>query len=212
MPGVTGVLIVVEPRDGGYHDRARFAGKVAPGSVQEVADGARRIACATLERCGRGSGGFTAVRGLEARREGGEAAVDPDLAAADRRLERRARKRERPGSRKRAEQHRAQEASRRVRKRRHVECHEFARGVAAAGEQRCRVLPPIGERDLLGHGEDAVGGGDEQGLVRVTKPRSTARAASISSEASTTSTSPGTGISASTGSRPSACALGNNST
>src|SRR4029077_7987835 len=80
MPGVTGVLIVVEPRDGDYHDRARFAGKVAPGSVQEVADGARHIACVTLERCGRGSGRFTAVRGLEARREGGEAAVDPDLA------------------------------------------------------------------------------------------------------------------------------------
>ena len=40
----------------------------------------------------------------------------------------------------------------------------------------------------------------------VTKPRSTARAASISSEASTTSTSPGTGIRASTGSRPAACA------
>ena len=41
-----------------------------------------------------------------------------------------------------------------------------------------------------------------------------ARAASISSEASTTSTSPGIGIRASTGSRPAACAavLGNNST
>jgi hypothetical protein len=49
-------------------------------------------------------------------------------------------------------------------------------------------------------------------LSGVTKPRSTARAASISSEASTTSTSPGIGIRASTGSRPSACALGNNST
>ena len=48
----------------------------------------------------------------------------------------------------------------------------------------------------------------------VTKPRSTARAASISSEASTTSTSPGIGTSDSTGSRPAACAarLGNSST
>src|SRR5260221_7367602 len=118
MPGVTGVLIVVEPRDGGHHDRARFAGKVAPGSVQEVADGARRIGCATLERRGRGSGsgGFTVVRGLEARREGGEAAVDPDLAAADRRLERRAGGGEGPGSRKRAEQPRAHEPSRRATK------------------------------------------------------------------------------------------------
>ncbi len=43
-------------------------------------------------------------------------------------------------------------------------------------------------------------------LSGVTKPRSTARAPSISSDASTTSTSPGTGIKASTGSRPAACA------
>ena len=40
----------------------------------------------------------------------------------------------------------------------------------------------------------------------VTKPRSTARAASISSEASTTSTSPGIGNKPRTGSRPAACA------
>src|SRR5258708_27534891 len=50
MPGVTGVLIVVEPRDGGHHDRARLAGKVAPRSVQEGAGGARRNRGATLER------------------------------------------------------------------------------------------------------------------------------------------------------------------
>src|SRR6266436_9727249 len=45
MPRVAGVLIVVEPRDGGHDHRARFAGKVAPGSVPEVADGARRLGC-----------------------------------------------------------------------------------------------------------------------------------------------------------------------
>src|SRR5262249_41158125 len=105
MPGVAGVLIVIEPRDSGHYHRARLAGKVARGSVEEVADRARRIACAALERRGRGSGGFTAARSLEPRREGDEAAVDPDLAAADRRLERRAREGERSGSREPAEQH-----------------------------------------------------------------------------------------------------------
>src|SRR5262245_9276998 len=103
MPRVAGVLIIIEPCDSGNHDRARLAGKVTRGSVEEVADRARRIACVALERRSRGSGGFTAARSLEARREGDEAAVDPDLAAADRRLERRAREGERSGSRERAE-------------------------------------------------------------------------------------------------------------
>ena len=57
---------------------------------------------------------------------------------------------------------------------------------------------------------------DATSVVRsgVTRPRCSARAASISSLASTTSTSPGNGISASTGAAPAACAsaAGNNST
>src|SRR5262249_47851717 len=77
MPRVTAVLIVVEPRDGGHHDRVRLAGKVAPGSVHEVADRARRIARAALEGCGAGSGGFTAARSLEAGPERAAAAVGP---------------------------------------------------------------------------------------------------------------------------------------
>ncbi len=46
---------------------------------------------------------------------------------------------------------------------------------------------------------------------RVTKPRCTARPASISSDASTTSTSPGMGMSASTGARAGASAAPRNS-
>ena len=57
---------------------------------------------------------------------------------------------------------------------------------------------------------------DAMSVVRslVTRPRCTARPASISSDASTTSTSPGNGISASTGRPPSAsaCAVGYSST
>src|SRR6516164_4104566 len=100
---------------------ARAAPKKSRPAAHTGARTARRIACATLEGCGGGSGGFTAARSLEARRERSEAAVNPDLAAADRRLERRARKGERLRSGERAEQHRAQDASGRVRKRRHVE-------------------------------------------------------------------------------------------
>src|SRR5262249_43465096 len=54
MPGVAGVLIVIEPRDGGNHDRARVSGKVARGGVHKVADRARRSGRAILERRGRG--------------------------------------------------------------------------------------------------------------------------------------------------------------
>src|SRR5262249_11906488 len=103
MPGVAGVLIVIEPRDGDYYHRACLAGKVARGSVEGAAAPSRRPARTVLEGCGRGNGRLSLVRGLEARREGGEAAVDADLAAADRRLERRAREGERARSRERAE-------------------------------------------------------------------------------------------------------------
>ena len=120
---------------------------------------------ARADHCGRGNGGIAGVRRLEAGAEGGEAAVDADLSPADRRLECRAWEGKRAATRERAKQHRAHYAAGRIRERRHVECHELPRGVAAGREQRRRVRAAIGERDLLGHRKNAMGGGDQQGLV-----------------------------------------------
>jgi hypothetical protein len=72
----------------------------------------------------------------------------------------------RTGTRERAEQHRAQHAPGRLRQRRHIKCTQFARRLAAGRQQRRGVRAAVGERDLLGHGEDAMGGGDEQRAIR----------------------------------------------
>ncbi len=166
LPCVALVLIVDKPLDRDKDDRPRVAGKVARGCVQKIAHRARRGARAMADRCGRGNGRAARLRRLESRAEGGEAALDPDLAAADRRLERHAREGKRSGARERAEQHRAEHAAGRVRQRLHVEREEFARGLAAGGEQRWRIDAAVGERNLLGHGEDAMGGSDEQRPLR----------------------------------------------
>ncbi len=109
-----------------------------------------------------GNGAVARARRLEAGAERHEAPVDADLAAADRRLEGRAREGERGGARERAEQHRAHHAAGRFRDRRHVEGDQLPGGVAAGGEQRGRVGAAVGERDLLGHREHPMGGGDQQ--------------------------------------------------
>ena len=142
------VLIVLQPFDPGGDDGARFPREIARGIIAQ-----QRRHCVRTRR-------------LEPGAECGEAAVDADLAAADRRLECRARERKRARAGQRAEQHRAERAAGGVRQRLHVEGHQPARGVTAGRQQGRGVRPAVGERDLLGHGEHAMGRRDEQRLVR----------------------------------------------
>src|SRR5207248_7864954 len=96
---VAHVLIVGKPYDRDKDDRPRLAGKVARGCIQKIAQPARRSARVLVNRSDRGNRHFARLRRLETRGEGGEAALDPDLTASDRRLERHARewKRSRTG-------------------------------------------------------------------------------------------------------------------
>ena len=143
------VLIVLQPFDPGGDDGAR----VSP---------ARLRAALSPSSAGIAS----EPRRLEPGAERGEAAVHADPAAPDRRLECHARERQRARAGERAEQHRADHAAGRVRQRRHVEGDQPARGVTAGRQQGRGVGPAVGERDLLGHREDAMGRGDQQCLVR----------------------------------------------
>src|SRR5262249_61367611 len=80
------VLIVGEPFDPGKHHRARLAAELARGALHEVADGGRRGPRGIIDKSGHGEGGLAAARRFETRGKGGEAALDPDLTSADRRL------------------------------------------------------------------------------------------------------------------------------
>ena len=84
-----------------------------------------------------------------------------------------------------------------------------SRRPAAWARSARAVDPAVAHRALLGDRIDAMGRRDQRGALGRDQAALHGAAASISSEASTTSTSPGSGISASTGSPPSAsaCAL-----
>ena len=138
------VLIVLQPFDPGGDDGPRFPRETARGIVAQ-----QRRHCVRTRR-------------LEPGAERGEAAVHADLAAPDRRLEGGARERKRARAGQRAEQHRAERAAGGVRERLHVEGHEPACGVTAGLQQGRGVRAAVGERDLLSHGKDAMGRGDEQ--------------------------------------------------
>ena len=84
---------------------------VASRLAQQFADARRRAIVAAPIAAAAATAALARVRRLEAGAEGGEAAVDADLAAPDRRLECRARERQRAGARERAEQHRADDAA-----------------------------------------------------------------------------------------------------
>ena len=214
--GVVGVLIVDQPLDRGDDDRPRFAGKsafglrcqhfAAPAGASASPRAARRLRQRRLRR---------RVRRLEAGAESGKAAgrrrpvrggSPPRTPCAGRaarpspRARRTAPRSARCRSRPRAPPCRMPPAAR-------AASRQPANSAAASARPSASAIFSVIANTRWVEAISSV-------LSGVTKPRSTARAASISSEASTTSTSPGTGISASTGSRPAACAasFGNSST
>src|SRR5262249_29618507 len=213
MPGVTGVLIIIEPRDGDYYDRACLAGKVARGTGPARARPAGEAprappwsdAAAGMGACPscaawkpaanaarllltptwpRRIAASNAVRGKGS-------APDPASAPNSTALN------TLPVASASAAMSNATSAR--------AASRQAASSAAGAPPASASAVFSVMANTRWVEAISKVFSGE-------TKPRSTARAASISSEASTTSTSPGTGISASTGSRPSACALGNSST
>ncbi len=206
--------------------RARTAGctgwREAASRARLVLGGGRRCIGRAVERGGRGLRHDVAVQRLggERRRidraalhlrigrgEGLQAAGDADAAARDRRLELRPAERQHAGAGERAEQHRADDAAVLLGHRRHVEADE-ALGRRGGVRQQGAARRPGRRRARSSRRSNTPGGSRRASVVRsgVTRPRWIARPPSISSEASTTSTSPGSGISASTGWAPSASA------
>ena len=104
----------------------------------------------------------SAARRFEAGAEGGEAAVDADLRPADRRLERQRGKGSAPEPASAPNSTALSALPVASASAGHVERDQPPCGVAAGAEQRRRIDPAVGERDLLGHGEDTMGGSDEQ--------------------------------------------------
>ncbi len=166
VSGIVGILIIGETLERHRNDAACLAGIVSRGLANQSAHRRRDIILQIIAGIRRGRRCFAGAGCFEAGSEGGKAAGDADLPAADGGFERGARHGQDARARKGPEQHGAEHASGRVGKRGHVERHELARGFAAGGKQCRRINPAVGERDPLGHGEDAVGGRDEQRPLR----------------------------------------------